>query len=353
MKIFEYRPFLGTFGLGFERFDQNEVVEVANLPKNVEFPYNNIHKQWFLSNFVEICDYRPQKEFDLAILNPDVGDGIRKQGKSNFKTNDLEDCLTFLHNNRPEFAIFTLDIGAIPLLNTAEDYTRDAFDQVSKDMLITELQKIGYDAYLVALDEASYGISTHKSIALYIATPKNFNMKFPQGLFNQYGLGKFNRYRTIADAIGDLGNLGEWVPYKNKPQNVYQRNLRRGLEKTTWHFPMKKLPSKQIETISKIRQGSGAAKTPSVKQKAGYFRPKWNQICPALDFKFYTVSSKRACIHPLLNRTFTARECMRILGLPDNVSFELNISRPEMAKIIVDSISPTIGMATALALRCI
>lgn len=353
MKIFDYNPNLGTFSLGFESFSQNEVVEVVNLSKNAEFAYNKSHKQWFLSSNSQISTYEPENSFDLAIFNPDIGENIGRRGKSNFKIEDLKDCLQFLGREMPKFAIFTLNIDAIPLLNTSEEYVRDGFGQLSKDFLIAELQKLGYKAYLVALDEASYGIPTHRDVALYIATPNGFDMSFPHGLFTRYGRGEYNRFRTIADAIGDLGALGEWVPYLGAPQNTYQRHLRRGLDRITWNFMLKKLTEPQKKAISKIRQGSSASKTEGIRQKSGYVRPRWNRICPPLNEKFYMVSSKAPCIHPIANRPFTMREGMRISGLPDTISFDLKTSRPEMAKMITTAIAPAIGEVSAIALRSI
>ena len=353
MKIFEYRPFLGSLSLGLERFSQNEVVEVANLPKITAFSYNNTHKQWFLSNFSSIQDYETQKEYDLAILNPNLGENIAKQGKPNFKITDLVDCLRFLEYEKPKFAIITVNINAIPLLNIAKDYVRDGFNQLSMDFVIDNLQKMGYKAHLVALDEASYGIPSHKHVAMYIATPNDFDLKFPEGLYNQFGRGKYNRYRTIADAIGDLGEMGEWSAYSCDAQNVYQRYIRRGMPRVTWHFLKRKVTDKQRDTIRCIRQGSNAQKTKKVRQNSGYNRPKWDKVSPPLGPRFYMVSGRYPNIHPLEDRPFTIREGMRILGLPDNISFELKVPLQDVAKIIVDSISPTIGEATALALKSI
>lgn len=353
MKIFEYNPILGTFSMGLEFFSQNEVVEVLNLRKNSEFSYNKTHKQWFLPNFSDISSYITENSYDLAILNPQIGEKIGKRGKINFKIDDIQACLQFLERELPKFAIFTFNLDVIPLLNIGEEYVRDGFGQLSKDFLIGSLQNLGYDAYLVAIDEANYGISMHRGVALYIATPKGFKMTFPAGLFRRIATQKYSKFRTIADAIGDLQKLGEWVPYRSQPQNVYQRHLRRGLDRVTWNFLYRPPSMDQFETISKIRQGSKAADTKEVRQKAGYVRPKWNRICPTLDDRFYMISSKAPCLHPLENRPFTIREGMRIMGLPDNVSFDLKTPRREIATMLMQSISPVIGEATAIALRSI
>lgn len=353
MRIFEYKPNLGTLSLGLERFSQNEVVEVAHLSKIASYSYNNTHKQWFLPNFATLKDYKTEKNYDLAILNPFLGDKLSGKGKTNFTEADLWDCLAFLEREKPKFAIICVNIDAIPLLNHAEEYVRDGFDQLSKDIVVYRLQQMGYKPYLIAIDEADYGIPTHKEIAMYIATPNDFNLNFPKGLFSKYGRGKYNKYRTIADAIGDLGYIGEWVPYWSNPVNVYQRNIRRGMTKVTWNFQKRKLSADQKSTIKKIVQGTGARQNENVKQNSGYIRPKWNRICPRLDKNFYRLSSNGPSIHPIKDRPFTIREGMRIMGLPDNISFELTAKNHEVAKLVVDSIAPSIGEIVAIALKAI
>lgn len=353
MKIFEYRPNCGSFSLGFETFSKNEVVEVVNLAKNAEFAYNKTHKQWFLPNFNSIANYEPESSFDLAIMNPDIGENLSRKGKINFKTQNLFECLEFLRQNKPKFAIFPLDISAIPLLNTSDRYVRDANNQLSCDIIIDSLQKMGYDAYLYPLDVANYGIPVHRGFAFYIATPKNYHLKFPHGLFNAYGRGHYNKFRTIASALSDLDQLGEWVGYKTGPQNTYQRMVRRGMEKVTWNFTSRKLTQQQKETISCITQGSNARKTKSVKQRAGYNRPLWHKICSPLHLDFYLASSSGPCLHPLHDRPFTIREGCRLSGLPDNLSFDLKVPIKEVAKMVTTAIPPAMGEIVSIALRCI
>lgn len=353
MKIFEYKPNLGGISLGLERFSSNEVVEVANLSKIAAFSYNNTHKQWFFPNFSTIDDYKLEKKCDLAILNPFMGEKISGRGKFNFTEADLRASLGFLEREMPEFALINVDSNAIPLLNHADSYVRDGFDQLSKDIVVDRLQNMGYRAHLVAIDEADYGVPMHKHIAMYIATPNDFELKFPKAFFSRYGRGKYRRYRTIADAIGDLGHIGEWVPYLTDAQNVYQRYIRRGMERVTWNFMRRKLSEGQKDAIKEIRQGSNANKTKTIRQNSGYNRPKWDRICPSLYDDFYTISSRGPSLHPQKNRPFTIREGMRIAGLPDNISFELSVSNRDAAKVVVNSISPIIGEAVAIALRAI
>lgn len=352
MNILEYKPDFGTLSAGFESFFKNEVVDVVKLDKNATYGYNRIHKQWFSNSFQPISAYKPENQIDLAIFKPEFGDKVGRKGKSNFYFYDFQACLSFLEENLPDFAIFQTEVDVIPLVNNAPDYVRDGFGQLSKDRIIYLLQKMGYEAYLVVLDEADYGIPLHRSFAFYIATPKGFNLKMPKPLFTATGRGSYSKFRTIKDAIGDLGRMGDWVEYRCRPQNSYQRRLRNeDAGKVTWHHPSK-IKDSTKEKIHFIKQGSNNDTfIPSGRSK-GYNRAKWDEVCRSMDAQFYLVSSKLGdSIHPIEDRPFSIREGCRIHGLPDRLSFDLKTPRKVLGQMIHNSAAPAIGEILALALR--
>lgn len=353
MKILEYRPNFGTLSSGFEKFSKNEVVDVIDLSKDAFYGYNRIHKQFFLASFGSIATYQPEVEVDLAIFNPDFGENVSRKGVKNFFFYDFQNCLDFLQNNHPKFAIFQTEVDAVPLINTAKDYVRDGFGQLSKDRVIYSLQKMGYDAYLVVIDEAEYGIPLHRSFAFYVATPKGFGFHFPKAFYNASGRGNFAKFRTVADAIGDLGMMGDWVPYKTGAQNSYQRQLRNKGDKVTWHHPSK-IKESSKEKISLIRQGSNNQTPKASGRSKGYNRAKWDSICRCMDSKFYLLSSPNGdSLHPIENRPFTIREGCRLHGLPDKLSFELSTKKKILGKMIHESVAPAIGELFAISLRCV
>ena len=352
MNILEYKPDFGTLSAGFESFFKNEVVEVIKLDKDAVYGYNRIHKQWFSNSFQPISACEPENHIDLAIFKPEFGDKVDRKGKGNFYFYDFQACLSFLEENLPDFAIFQTEVGVIPLINNAPDYVRDGFGQLSKDRIIYLLQKMGYEAYLVVLDEADYGIPLHRSFAFYIATPKGFNLKMPKPLFTATGQGSYAPYRTIGQAIGDLRPMGDWVEYACRPQNSYQKRLReQGVDRVTWHHPPK-IKNSTIDKISHIKQGSNNETIHPKGRSSGYNRAKWDEVCRSMDNQFYLVSSKLGdSIHPIENRPFSIREGCRIHGLPDRLSFDLKTPRKVLGKMIHSSVAPAIGEILALALR--
>lgn len=353
MKILEYRPNFGTLSSGFENFRENEVVEVLNLTNDAYYGYNRIHKQWFPTSLSSIASYEAQKSIDLAILNPNFGETVGRKGKDNFFFYDFQDCLTFLRQNMPKFAIFQTEVDVIPLVNNAPEYIRDGFGQLSKDRVIYFLQKMGYKAYLVVLDEASYGVPLHRSFAFYIATPEDFDFRMPKPLYTATGKGSYSKFRTVKEAIGDLGNMGEWVEYTSGPQNMYQKSMReKNVQKVTWHHAPN-IKSSTKKKIALIQQGSNNETSVAKGRSKGYNRAKWSDICRCMDASFYLVSSKGGdSVHPIQNRPFTIREGCRMHGLPDRLSFDLKTSRKAIGKMIHNSVAPAIGEILALGLGC-
>ena len=352
LKILEYQPNFGTFSAGFESFSENEVVDVVKLTKDAFYGYNRIHKQWFSTSMMPISTYQPKESIDLAIFNPRFGEKVSRKSASSFFFYDFQDCISFLDNNMPKFAIFTTEIDVIPHLNTAKDYVRDGFGQLSKDILIAKLQNLGYKAHLVVLDEADYGIPLHRSFAFYVATPMDFDFRFPKPLFTATGRGAYAKYRTVQDAIGDLGNTGEWVPYKTEAQNSYQKNLRNvKVHSVTWHHTQN-IKDATKKKIAKVKQGSNNETSVPKSRSKGFNRAKWGAVCRCMDEKFYLSSSRLGdSLHPIEDRPFTIREGCRLHGLPDSLSFDLKTSRSALGTMIHNSIAPAIGEIFAMALR--
>lgn len=349
MRILEYRPNFGTFSAGFENIGDNEVTEVVQLSKDAVYGYNRIHKQWFPSSLESISTFRVEDSVDLAIFNPSFGGKVGRKGRSNFFFYDFQDCLNFLGNNEPRFVVFQTEVDVIPYLNVG-GYVRDGFGQVSRDRLVEKLWGLGYKPYLVVLDEADYGVPLHRSFAFYVGTPLDFDFVLPGGFYSASGRGGYRRFRSVCDAIGDLGVMGDWVEYGVEAQNVFQLAMRCDQRRVTWHHAPK-IKKSQKEKIASIRQGSNNDTPVARGRSKGYNRAKWDSICRCMDDQFYLTSSKQGdSIHPIENRPFSIREGCRIHGLPDNLSFDMKVPRKSLATMIHNSVAPVIGEIFAIAL---
>ena len=162
MKILDYNTGFGSLSSGFEHFSQNEVVEAVKIAQSEEYGYNSCHKTWFPRRIRTLDGIEDDFDFDLGIFKPEIGGKIARKSFKNFSSYDFEQCLAFLERTMPKFAIFQTEVEAISLLNTADSYVKDGFGQKSKDIVIKSLQNMGYDAYLMVLDEADYGIPIHR-----------------------------------------------------------------------------------------------------------------------------------------------------------------------------------------------
>lgn len=346
MRILDYSPNFGTLSAGFENFSGVEVTDVVKLTKDAEYGYNSIHKQWALASFSPILTYEPEKNIDLAIFNPDFGENVGRKGASNFFFYDFQDCLDWLSDKMPKFAIFQTEPEAVKYINTAPKYVRDGFGQLSRDKIVYNLQQMGFKAHLLVLDEAEYGIPLHRKFAFYIATPEDFDLRVPRGLFTATGKGRYNKYRTVGDAIGDLNHVGEWIEYGSEAQNSYQKRLRDERSgRVTWNFTGKLRSSVR----DKIIQERDTRRDNKVQSK-GYNILQNDKIADTIDEHFYLASSKKYSIHPKFDRPLTIREGCRILGLPDELSFDLKTSKKSIARMLYRSVSPFIGEILALSL---
>ena len=351
MKILDYNTGFGSLSSGFEHFSQNEVVEAVKIAQSEEYGYNSCHKTWFPRRIRTLDAIEDDFDFDLGIFRPEIGGKVARKSFKNFSSYDFEQCLAFLKRTMPKFAIFQTEVEAISLLNTADSYVKDGFGQKSKDIVIKSLQNMGYDAYLMVLDEADYGIPIHREFAFYIATPKNFSLGVPKPLFTKTGRGQYSKYRTVAEAIGDLSNLGEYVSYSSPPQNAFQRYLRNPNGKVTHNFISVKLRESIRKRIPSIKQGSNNESPIPNNRSKGYNRAKWDDICRCSSPQMYLVTDKKGDgIHPLQNRPFTIREICRLHGLPDSLSFELKTSAKDICSSIYTSPAPAIGELLSMAM---
>ena len=354
MKILDCEGNFGCLSSGFENFSQNEVVEAIKIAKDGEYGYNSIHKNWIPRVKRSFSDVDSNLKVDLAIFRPEIGENIARKGAKNFSFNDFQASLDFLAEILPKFAIFQTEVDAIPFMNTAEDYVRDGFGQISKDTVVNQLQQMGYKAHLLVLDEADFGIPIHRDLAFYVATPNSYVLGRPKKLYTATGRHNYKKYVTVRGAISDLGNLGEYVNYSSEAKNMFQKKMRNSNGKVTHNFVRFKLKSRARKLIPTIQQGSNnETKVPNSRSK-GYNRGKWDDIYRCSSPSFYLATDKIGdSIHPIANRPLTIREGCRLHGLPDKLTFDLKTSQKSIANMIHKSASPAIGELLAILLGSI
>ena len=166
-------------------------------------------------------------------------------------------------------------------------------------------------------------------------------------LFVELGYDQLKDPVTVWDALSDLPGLDseiEGFKYNKRPQNDYQKYLRKNSKKICNH---KKTPhSKEtMERILLVKQGENFKNLPEhLRTKSvhsgAYGRLIANGLSPTITTRFDTPSTGRV-IHPFENRSLTVREAARIQSFPDNFIF--HGSRTSQGKQVGNAVPPLVG----------
>ena len=204
------------------------------------------------------------------------------------------------------------------------------------NILINELENLGFYTYVEVLDASNYGIPQLRKRLFVIASKKKLYNPFPQPTHKLY-LDKniFNSHLdncpNLWDAISDLPSIearegSEEMPYTMKAQSAYQELMRKNSLQVFNHVAMKhtkRVVSRfaamswgdstidvPIELLPYERNGKGKISTKIYDQNNRRMHPY--KPCHTITASFYA-----NFVHPFKNRNFTAREGARIQSFPD------------------------------------
>lgn len=203
------------------------------------------------------------------------------------------------------------------------------------DIIIGELQKLGYEVYHRIIEATDYGVPQIRKRLVVIASKVKLDNPFPEKThttiettdITDIGLKKCP---TLWDAISDLPDIearegAEEAEYTKSAQNDYQRLLREGSQKLFNHKAMNH-SKRLVERFASMKWGE------STSDVADHLRPlKRNGTDfsdKAYDQNNRRMHADRQChtvpasfyanfVHPYKNRNFTAREGARIQSFPD------------------------------------
>ncbi len=205
------------------------------------------------------------------------------------------------------------------------------------NIIIKELRDLGYHVYHTILSATDFGVPQIRRRLVVIASQEHLDNPFPEATHSTepstvslFG-SQLLKTPTLWDAISDLPLIkacegAEEMDYTMKPQNEFQKLLRRNSSKVYNHVAMRH-SKRMVERFASMACGDSVSDVPDhlkpIKRNGnGEFSEKLydqnnrrmhaDRPCHTIAASFYA-----NFVHPFNNRNFTPREGARIQTFPD------------------------------------
>ena len=210
-----------------------------------------------------------------------------------------------------------------------------------RNLIIRELNRIGYAAEAKVLLAADYGVPQLRKRIVFIANRVGLPISFPNPTHHPTALGGLKTYVTVEEAIGDLPLIFDSKPsrdYSFAPRTAYQRYVRNGSKVLTLHEAKELSP--QAAAIAKhIKEGHGLRSAPlrvlpaRFKKMRTISNGQLRKDCTTLYYRLdrarpaYTITcyfrnvASGPFLHPLENRSLSYREAARLMSFQDTYEF--------------------------------
>lgn len=186
--------------------------------------------------------------------------------------------------------------------------------------LVKTLKEAGYVVNYEVLQLADYGVPQNRR-RLVLLAGKGFEIKMPAPTHDRLGANGLPTWKTLADAIGDLG----------KAVLLSEANKAGGPSRFNWHVVRSLSEDNQARIKASLPGSSRAALPkdlrPACHQESDkgytnvYGRMTWEQL-PVTITGGCTTLSKGRFGHPEQLRTISVREAARIQTFPDTYIFD-------------------------------
>lgn len=327
----------GGFSLGFQLAGAELVGAIESDSWASEtFKFNHPEAEVIKADITELSDEDILKHFEhlepTVLLGGPPCQGFSICNKNNGDPKDPRNSLfeEFIRVGRllkPEVMI----MENVPNLIKA----RTANKELVVDIIISELEKLGYHAQYKILEATDYGVPQIRRRLVVIATKKKIDDPFPArthavningDLFDS----QLEVCPTLWDAISDLPDIearegSEEMEYHSTPKNSYQSALRSESKLLHNHKAMNH-SKRLVERFASMQWGDSTSDVPDhlkpLKRNSTEISDKVydqnnrrmhpDKPCHTVPASFYA-----NFVHPYKNRNFTAREGARIQSFPD------------------------------------
>lgn len=342
MKVLDTFAGAGGFSLGFEMAGCEIVGAIETDAWACEtFEYNHPKATVIKSNIEELSDKSLKKLFfgnePNIILGGPPCQGFSICNKNNGDPKDPRNSLfeEFVRLGKI-FKPTLMIMENVPNLIKAKTQS----NELVLDIIKNELRNLGYFVYSTVLESVDYGVPQIRKRLFVVASSIALDNPFPSATHSprQADLFSLSLHKTpsLWDAISDLPEIearqgAEEMEYCKKPQNTFQKNLRKGSDKLHNHLAMKH-SKRMVERFKSMEWGQSGADVPD------HLKPYKRNSNGTVSDKVYDQNNRRMhpdkpChtipasfyanfVHPYKDRNFTAREGARIQTFPDSYIFK-------------------------------
>ena len=194
--------------------------------------------------------------------------------------------------------------------------------------IIYLFESLDYKVKYSVINTADYGVPQTRKRVIIVGTKFNKDFEYPKPTHSKdESLLNLKPYLTLSDAISDLPFIKsgeESFKYRTKPQNSFQKLMRKNIQKLTEHNAPKN-NERLVKLMESLPDGGSPKDLPEeLRPKSGfgntYCRLWWDRPSTTITRNLSTPSSSR-CIHPKAPRPLTTREGARIQCFPDDYVF--------------------------------
>lgn len=189
--------------------------------------------------------------------------------------------------------------------------TSDEMSGAALNIILTEIENIGYKVAYRLLQAADYGVPQTRLRVIFIASRDSEKITFPEAVYHDPKKNITPYWLTLKNALSDLVETNkEYVSYA--PNRIkYLKLLKAG---QNWRFLPEELKPEAMGGAYK--SGGG---------KVGFYRRlSWNKPSPTITTSPHQKATDMC--HPEELRPLTVRECARIQTFPDEWIFHGSIS---------------------------